>query len=239
LSYALPQSGGTKTFTVDVTTSCVGVGCNDTAGQVKIRLSHLKYHDSQGNITTSVVSPASFSGNSHYVVAAYPVFTNAALPTTVLSTGTQTIFKTTASSVGGQVVWRKLQFTVALGGSAAVTTSSYKLFEDGSDITSLASVSGSNTAATFDFSSDRVISGTRTYELRVDVTTAGTGDSISTQIANPQGTTVSSDDEATQAAKSASFVWSDSSAAAHSDLTDDWFTDGLLKTIAASESLSK
>ncbi|MEK7582764.1 MAG: hypothetical protein AAB452_02815, partial [Patescibacteria group bacterium] len=66
-----------------------------------------------------------------------------------------------------------------------------------------------------------------------------TNESVTTCITNPKVTTVTTDDSTVQLNSGASFVWTDSSAASHATTTDDWFTDGMLKTLAESQTLTK
>ena len=251
LNLAMPQSGGTKTFAVDVVFTSVGTEGNDTAGSVTMRLDGLKYRNSAGTITTTTgLATATYAGNAFTDVKGYPTFTATALPTTVLSGGTQTLFKTTLSATGGQIAWNSIKFTVA-SSSAVVTIASatYKLWENGVDITDSAtgatasdSYSGSDDYIEFSFATERVVAqgSPTTLELRATVTGAlVAGNSITTQIANPTGTTVTSEDSTTQGAKTASFVWSDQSSPAHSTSTDDWFTDGLVKTLADTQIIVK
>jgi len=210
LNFSIPQGGGTKTFSVKVDLSNVGVGGNDTAGSVTVRLSHLKYRNSSGTITTSTVAPTSYTGNEAVVVKAYPTFSNVALPSTVLANGTKTLFKTNVTAVGGTLVYRKVVFTVSV--TATPTLTAFKLFENGVDISSLASgtllnnsalrqyatnsndfniagVDGDGTVV-FVFNTDRPISGTTTLELRATVGGTNTaGNSISTSIDNPNSST--------------------------------------------------
>jgi hypothetical protein len=265
LNYPMSQTGGTKTLSVNVALSNVGVGANDTAGNVTVRLSHLKYRDSNGSITTTVVDPSTYTGNSMRLVKAYPTFTNVSLPSTVLAAGTQTLFKTQVTAVGGSIAWRKVAFTINRTSSGAtIAESSFQLFENGVEITSLASstvASGykyatasqdfdtaSATAGTlvFQFSTDRVISGTTTLELRGTVGgTTSAGHSITTKIANPNGSTFASSATVAQLVPDASwgsdvnpsFLWSDSSSPTHSSTTSDWMGDGLVTGLNTSQAL--
>ncbi len=209
MNYFLPQGGGTKTLSVQVALSNVGVGANDTGGNVTVRLSHLKYRDSNGTITTYSVTPTSYTGNEMRLVKAYPTFTNVALPSTVLVAGEQTLFKTQVSATGGAVVWRKVVFTIGTTAGGATITN-FKLFENGSEIDTLASKTVNfnryyasvskdfNTAAgtsgqlIFMFNADRAIpaNGSVTLELKGEVGgTVAAGHSIVTQIANTNGST--------------------------------------------------
>ncbi|MEK7589190.1 MAG: hypothetical protein AAB479_00980 [Patescibacteria group bacterium] len=253
LDLLMPQSEGTKTFTVDVVTSAVGVGANDTAGNVTVQLDGLKFRDSAGAITTeNGYAPASFTGNANYVVKGYPTFANKALSTTALSAGTQTLFKTEVSATGSQVGWNNITFTVSstsLAGTFGPAAAGWKLYENGIDITSFsgsstASVSdiGTTTRVEFTFAVERVISAGTPIILELKTTVGGTlatNESVTTSITNPKGTTVTTDDSTVQRNSGASFVWTDSSAASHATTTDDWFTDGMLKTLAESQTLTK
>lgn len=248
LNYVLPQAGGTKSLTVEVQLANVGIGANDTAGNVTLRLDGLKYRDSAGNITTTTgLAPASNTGNAIVVAKAYPTFTNdSSLATTGLGAGTQTLFRTTVAAVGGTVAWSNITFTVA-SSSNAITFTGWKLFENGVDITADATGAAASTSSDlggkrkeFTFSVERAITSGTVLELKATLGgTIATGDSVTTQITNPKGTTVTSDDATTQQNSGASFVWSDSSAATHSSATDDWFTDGLIKTLADAQSRTK
>ena len=122
------------------------------------------------------------------------------------------------------------------------------MFENGVDITSAATASNSsagNGAATstdveFAFATERVIAGGGSVTLELKATIGGTlvaGNSVTTKINNSTSTTVTTEDSATQALKTATFIWTDQSAPSHATTTDDWFTDGLAKTLAESQSL--
>ena len=256
LNLPLLQSGGTQTFTVDAVLATVGVGGNDTAGVVTVRLDGLKTRDSAGTPTTeNGYAPGTYGGNANNVVKAYPTFTNVALPTSTLNAGTMTLFKTVVSATGGNVAWNDITFTVASSsGVITIATSTWQLWENGVNINSLAvgdgitanavsdSYSGTNDRMEFSFSTERVITPGSPVTLELRATVGGAlvaTNSITVQIANPLGTTVSAHSSTFQAAAGSSFVWSDSSAASHTTATDDWFTDGLVKTLAESQTVVK
>jgi hypothetical protein len=241
LNLPLNQANGTKTLTVDVQFSNVGVGANDTAGVVKVQLDGYKFRNSGGSITTRNGLATTNSGNNNVVVKGYPTFSNVALSDTNLAQGTKTLFKTTLTATGGQISWNDIVFTVA-SNSAAGTIDTFKLFENGVDTGATASTSSGTTSQNveFNFSTERIVSAgsSVTLELRANIGgTIATTDNISTSIANPNGSTVTSEDSAT-VLEGASFVWSDQSAPAHSTSTDDWFDDGLVKNLAEGQSLN-
>lgn len=267
MNFPIPQSGGTKTLTVQVALSNVGVGANDTGGNVTVRLSHLKYRSSSGGITTSVVNPATYTGNQFRVVKAFPTFSNVSLPSTVLAAGTQTLFKTNVSATGGAVVWRKVVFNIAV--TANPTINAFQLFVNNVDVTNLASATVNygkhyatqsrdfNVAAAagsgqliFMFNTDQSIpaNGSAAIELRGNVGgTLVAGQAISTSIANTNGSTFVASDDVYSLGGSAisgwrtdidpTFLWSDSSAPTHSDTTDDWMGDGLVTGLGQSQAL--
>jgi len=238
-------SGGSKTYTVDVAFSNIGPSYGtDTGGLVLVQLSHLKYRNNAGTITTSTVSPSTYQGNSNYVVAGYPTFTNAGLPSAVLAAGTQTLFKTNVTANGGAITWRKVVFTVTATANPTIAGSGWQLFENGVDITSTASTSalsgygyatashdfnvaaaGTGTVA-FTFASERTINAGTSSTLELKGVLGGTlsaGHSVTTKIANPSASTFATANEATVFSPhdgwgsdvNPSFLWSDSSAPSH------------------------
>ena len=258
LNLLLPQSGGTKTLSVDVEFAGVGVGANDTAGSVTVRLDGLKFRNSAGTYNVAAdgnlngLSTTTYTGNAFYDVKGYPTFANTALPTSVLSGGSQTLFKTVVSATGGQIAWNDITFSVASSSNVVtIATSSYQLWENGVNITdsavgAVASDSyistGNGTYIEFSFATERVVAAGSSVTLELKGTVSGAlvaGNSISTKIANPKGTTITSDDSTVQAASGASFVWSDQSATSHATTTDDWFTDALVKTLTETQILAK
>ena len=250
LNKSLAQAAGTKTFSVDVQFSNVGVGANDTGGNVTLYLDGYKQRNSAGTITTvKGLATATYAANAHYDVKGYPTFTNVALSSTVLAGGTQTLFKTSVSATGGQIAWNDITFTVSSNSAAGNfgAAGDWKLFENGVDISGIsgtASVSdvGTTTRVEFDFGTERVISAGNSVTLELKTTVSGTlaaNDSVTTKLTEGLGSTVSTDDSVDQAAKATSFVWTDQSQASHATTTDDWFTDGLVKSLAQSQTLTK
>jgi len=253
LNLSMPQSAGTKTFTIDVQFANVGVGANDTAGNVTVRLDGYKKRTSSGTIsTTTGLAVGTYTGNANVVVKGYPTFTNVALPTSTLSAGLQTLFKTTVTATGGQISWNDITFTVAstsAAGTFGPNAAGWLLYENGSDITSsdadgTASVSdvGTTTRVEYTFTTERAITAGSSVTLELKTTVGGTlaaNETVSTNITNPKGSTVTSYNSTVQQATQPSFVWSDQSAVEHSTSTNDWFTDGLVKTLAQTQSLTR
>ncbi|MEK7153444.1 MAG: hypothetical protein AAB834_05835, partial [Patescibacteria group bacterium] len=79
-----------------------------------------------------------------------------------------------------------------------------------------------------------------TLELRATVGgTLAAGNTISVQVANPKAATISTSTSTIQQDSGASFVWTDQSAVSHATTTSDWFTDGLVKTLAETQTVTK
>lgn len=259
LNYSLTQAAGTKTFSVDVQFSGVGVGGNDTGGNVTMRLDGLKYRNSGGTITTTNGrAPSTNTGNVNLVHKAYPVFTNISLPTSVMAAGDNTLAKVSVSSVGGTVGLYRIVWSVAVSaGPQIASASNFKLLEDGIDVTSTLGsfatasynfnkATGGTGQVAYTFTAERPISSAKVYELVANVSgTLSTGNTISTKIANPKTTVASAvTDNATDVAgtlssTTASVVWTDQSDATHSLTSNDWMNDFLLKTINVSQVLTK
>jgi len=263
LNYPLTQLGGTKTLTVDVLFSNVGIGGNDTDANVTMRLDGLKYRSSGGTITTTNGrAPSTNTGNPNMVVKAYPTVSNVSLPSSVLTSGAEnTLAKVSIGSVGGTVGLYRIVWTVnvAAGGPMIASASNFQLYENGTNVTtSLGSFStasynfnkttGGVGQVAYTFTAERPVatSGT-TYELRATVTgTLTAGQTISTKIANPMSTLVlgavsdnATDVAGTLGASSASLVWTDQSAVSHSLITNDWMNDYLVQTLNVSQALTK
>jgi hypothetical protein len=254
LSRLMRQSDGTKTFNIDVQFANVGVGSNDTYGTVVARLDGLKYRDSAGSITTTTgLSTTTYTGNDNRVVKAYPSFSNVALDASPLAAGENVLFRTAVTGNGGNVALKTLVFAVTTtsGPTFSASEATWKLFVDGTDVSSLATitsasavdltVAGAHTGyVAFTFNNEYVISSAKTLELRGFLSAIGSNyQAVSVQIANPKTSASAPDDASTVAGSlsstSASVVWSDMSAVGHSTSTDDWFNDYLLKTIGASQ----
>lgn len=248
LNLSLSQSAGTHTLSIDVNTANVGVGANDTGGNVTVRLDGLKYRDANGTITTeNGYVPSTNTANAIVVHKAYPTFS--AVSSGVLTNGTASLFKGTIGSSGaaGGIVVKKVIFTLTTTANPTIDETTYKVWFNGGEIAgTFATASKDFTAAgagtgtvSFVATNPLTISGAGILELQATVGGANVaGDSIASKIANPS-TTAKTDDYTTVAATSASFVWSDSSASGHATTTDDWMNDYLIQTSNVSYTLSK
>lgn len=253
LNLSLPQSGGQKTYTVDVQLAGVGVGANDTGGNVTLRLDGMKYRNSAGSITTTNgLAAATYGANANLVHKAYPTVTAASLPSTVLSAGSQTLSKQVIGASGGNIGLHQIVFKLTRSTSGpTIQNSTFQVFEDGVNITSLGTVAtatgnfnlavDASTDVSFRFTNERTISTSKTYELRGTVGgTLTAGFFITTRISG-NSTSAITDDAATVrstlSATTPSLVWTDQSAPSHSTSTDDWMNDYLVQSLNVSQTL--
>jgi hypothetical protein len=184
------------------------------------------------------------TGLTHYGYKGYPKLEKIAVPTNKLSNGTMDLFKFKITAVNSDISLWKFTFDVnttvavvdnlyvydvtdassekAVNGTAG--TAPYKVWETiGSDWT------GAGATAT-----QVTVSKTqpRTFVVRGNIASAGTGASVSVRIAGDAAHVAGTDTLMHQAAEVDSdvedeFVWSDRSASGHTVTTDDW-TNGFL-----------
>lgn len=211
----------------------IGINAANTGTNVGVTLAGFESVNSNGVKTRTNTN---LVGNNQYAYKTKPTITNVALPTTVLSGGTQTLYKfRVTAEVGGIVAWRKIALNIATSSpSSSFTVSDYKIYDAANESTQLSNVSSSNTGnvITFTSSVDQELSGSKTYVVKAVVTgTITTGASISTNFMSSGLGFVVPTDAATVQATSASFVWSDESIILHSGTTLDWNNDYLVKNL--------
>ncbi len=239
------------TLTAAVTSGTVGVNAATTGLNVGLVLDYFKKAPSStGTITTDSTDRA---GTAQYLYNALPVVNPVALPTTVLTSGTQTLAKFTVASTGASNAvtgWNTILLTVAKSSNPNISSSSLQLFEDGVDVSSnvtfntgqigTGQTSGyirarvTNAAAEF-----QVPASGHTYELKANVTNVTTsGDSVNVTFANPSSH-ISPTTRAGAAfnTASASFVWTDRTDDSHSASSIDWENDYLIKNLPFTQSM--
>lgn len=224
----------------------IGTGFASTSADVRITLDGFEYKNSNGVKTPDYTDRA---GNAIYAYKTKPTITNAALPSPVLNTGTQTVAKfTITADAGGTIAWRKIVMTVASSTpSGSFQVNGYGIYDESNALVANVTTNGSltpgaGTTVTFVSTSDQEVSGSKTYTVKANV--AGTpvvGSNLNHSIAQMTSPGfVASAPYATVAATAATFVWSDESSSPHSDLTQDWNNDYLVKNIPTdSQSLTK
>ena len=243
------QAGASKVLTVILDIGTVGVGAGTSGASTLVTLTSGTATNSSG--VSAAITEANPAGNAMYVYKAAPTITNATLPSTLLTTGTQkTVSQVTVETKGtGTIAWKKLVFTITRSMSGTDTLANATLW-DASTNTQIAGTptftggveADGGTSGTLEFvaTNEQEISGGKTYALRLDV--AGSfvsGDNLNVSIAQPS-TFVAPAAYATVAGTSASFVWSDISASNHDTTTLDWSNGYLVKSLPTdSQTLSK
>jgi len=197
----------------------------------------------QSTGVSALGTEANPAGSVMYAYAATPTVTNVALPSTSLTTGTQTVAKFSVASNGGTIAWKKLIFTVsrAMGGTDTLATPTLWDSETGLQVAGTATFTGSievdsdtDGGITFVATTEQQISGTKTYVLKlVTAGTLVTGNNINVNFAQPSAFVVA-DDYTAVAGTTATFVWSDTSGIGHDSASTtvlDWNNDYLVRTI--------
>ncbi len=198
-----------------------------------------------GTVTTNgaSVSSSDVQGNDMVVRKTRPTITLVSLPQTDLTAnGNYIISKfTVAADSAEDVAWSRIGLDVSLSGVNYTTVYIY----DNSDQNTALSASSTATSSNqiiIDLASEEVIpaGGSRTYIVKANVTGVdASGDSITTNIKTPYGTTTTGTWSAV-AANEQAFVWSDNSAIPHSFTSSDWCNAEFVRTLPSdTQSLSK
>ncbi|MDD5519074.1 MAG: hypothetical protein PHV98_06965, partial [Candidatus Omnitrophica bacterium] len=181
---AIPVSANTsKVLDIELDLASVGYGAGNSGANIQARLTGTKVRvNSTGQITATVTGVPATIGNAMYVYKAIPTVSLVSLPTATLVAGTNTLSKFSINSgATGTIAWKEIKFTVNKSGvdanSPAVTAA--ELWEVNSNtkvagtgaITTLAAANADGSIL-FTADNEQLISGEKTYELRVTVTDA-------------------------------------------------------------------
>ena len=238
-------SNNSKVLTVELVLANVGPGSGNSGADIttNISLAGCLVRSSGGVSVAPTGTPS--SGNKLYVYKAIPTISLVSLPTSTLTSGTQTLSKFTISTNGtGTIGWKKIKINVAKNagaGKAAITNA--ELWVDGNtrvegvatiDTLGAEDPSGS---ITFVANDEQQISGQKTYELRGLISATGgiaNGDYINTNIPSAISSYTNPNTYSNVAATAATFVWSDDSAQGHNEATSDWNSDYLVRYLPTS-----
>jgi hypothetical protein len=240
---SIPIAANTdKVIDVYAQLGSIGTGFAGSNANIGLALESYEFLNSAG-VKTRTFGTAT-STNNMYVYKTKPTITNVALPTTVLSGGTQTLYKfQVAADAAGTIAWQKINFTVATSGAGSVPAlTGWALYDTADESTALSNVTvtqnaaGTLVTASSTVGVDQQVSGSKTYVLKATVNgTLATGYSVSTKIASsaqPNQVPTTAGAAANLAVPAASnLVWSDLSVTPHSAATSDWFNDYLVKNI--------
>ncbi|MBI4093231.1 MAG: peptidoglycan-binding protein, partial [Candidatus Kerfeldbacteria bacterium] len=234
----LVSKDGTKLIDVYAQLGAVGSGAATTSLNVATSHASTKYLTSAG---TSAYKNTAVTGTAQYVFKTKPTITNLTLPTSVLSTGVNTVAKfRIAADAGGTVAWRKLILTVASSTGITTTTAGWGIYDDANQAAVLSGSSaannmGASTTVVFTSTGDQEIpaGGYKDYVVKATIpatVTLSTGNSFQTNIALGQSAHAAQNPYA-GVTGSPTFIWSDESSVAHDDTTADWMGDWLVKNI--------
>ncbi len=213
----------------------VGTGYASTSVDISTVMQAFEYINSNG-VKTRTYGASTFGAtttNRMFVYKTKPTITNVALPSTVLTTGTQTVFKfTVTADAGGTVAWRQIKLSYATSGSTVFNNDSYLLYDAANESTALTvTVATTTTGVTFTSTTDREISGSKTYTVKANITgSIASGSSMSHNFPSSGLGYVASAPYSSVGVSSA-FIWSDESSQPHDNTTQDWNNDYLVKNL--------
>lgn len=218
--------------------SGVGVGAGATGGNLTTNLTNFTGTSASTGSSASITGSA--SGTAVYVYHAIPIITRGTNGVaTLLGAGTKTVADFTIAPTGGNIGWEQMVFTVATS-TASTTYASNGAGSTLLDVTTgnfvplLAASSTAGGTFTITPTTELALSSPHEYQLNVVISVVNglsTGNSMTFQIARPTGSFAASNGFTTLTTSTASFVWTDQSAATHSNTTADWSTDFLVKNL--------
>ena len=236
LTVTLPYNTN-KILDVYADVGTIGTGGATTSANVGVALASYEYLTSNG-LKTRVYGVATAT-NPFYAFKTKPTITNVALPTTVLNTGTQTVYQfTVTADAGGTVSWKQLKLNVSATGVGFTTVSIYDAANQSTALTGV-TVSTTSSAITFVSSIDQEVSGSKTYVVKANLTGSPVaGNSFAVSI--PQVGSFAAPNTAAAVSTTNAFIWSDESIIGHSFTTADWMGDYLVKNLPTdSETMTK
>jgi hypothetical protein len=182
--------------------------------------------------------------NAFYAFKTKPTITNVALPSTVLTSGTQTVYQfSITADAGGTVSWKKITLNIASSTpSGTLGTYNYAIYDAANQSTALTGVTYTQTpsSVTFNSSIDQEVSGSKTYVVKASISGTGlvAGASLSHSI--PTLGSFAAPNQAASVSATNAFIWSDESVIGHSFTTADWMGDYLVKNLPTdSETMTK
>jgi hypothetical protein len=233
------SSNSNKVIDVYANLASIGTGSGNTGANVGVTLTGYKALNSGGGESSYAVD---LVGNNMYAYKTKPTITNVALPTSVLTAGTATVYKfTVTADAGGTLAWRKVSLNFATSTpSGAFRVTGWTIYDAANESTALANVTASsttfaNSTGRIDFLSsvDQEVSGSKTYVVKATVGgTPVTGSTASHSIASGASSHTAPSVYATVlATQFPTFIWSDESIAPHSATSADWNNDYLTKNV--------
>jgi hypothetical protein len=234
LSLEVPANND-KVLTVSANMGAINSTSGSSGADMTATLASYKVNNSQGSET---VNTPAITGNAMYVYKAIPTLALQTLPSTNLTAGTQTLSKFSVTSSGDTISWNKVKFAVTK--SASSTIANVKLYDitggtsiEVAGVATLSTVGSGNTSGTISFvpTTEESIDGSKTYSLKADIGgVIAQNDYITTSI-NSSGLGYLAPTVYSSVGATATFVWSDESAASHDTTTSDWSNDNLVKNI--------
>ncbi len=178
---------------------------------------------------------SAISANDEYVYDGYPVIEYQNLSDTTLTSGTKTLAKFTITAQGDEISWKKIVFSVNANDADSggdLVLENVKLYKGSTVVAGEYTYDDVSKTGAFVATSEQQIAAgdTVTYYLKADISGVETGDSVLVKI-DSGSTTHAAPNTYGSVNADATFVWSDMSAAGHSEETSDWNDDYLIDYI--------
>ena len=258
-----------KVLTVKLQLGTVGVGGGTTNSVITTSIGDVTSNMTAINASTGVSTATSSeesgsaAGSAMYAFASIPTVVQVPLASNILSNSSaKPLLRFTISGNGGDISWDSLAFKVTkdaeskigTNGTTGITlwdvtaggnTSVGATFSNGTNVFgtgACGTYSNSTCQIIVTPSTEQLISGSKTYELRGNITGAVTrGDYVTVTIDNNNTSRVASDQVSVLISSGgidSPIVWSDMSASSHSTTSTDWTTDFGVKNLPVSDTLT-
>ena len=237
-TFVVPKGDDGRSLTIKAIFSKIGTGFAGTSGNLfkvstTTTASENKAKGASSGTAVDILGSAATSTGARYFKSV-PVVAKLAVPSTILSNGTKTLYKfSVTADAAGKIDLYKFSFTIA---TTSANADSFSLVETTtgntvfSSVESLAGVvEGVVSNSTYGATQITLNAGeTRTYELKATITNAGTaGDTVQVTMngdaahisAATNGLSASNVDGDTND----DFIWSDRSNSSHTTSTADWY----------------
>ncbi len=231
--------------TLDIETADVNTNVA-TGKNVFATLEYAKYTNTNGVEATDNTDRI---GSSIYVHDGIPTLAKTGSNVgTTLTAGIQSLAEFSVTPAGNLGV-KRIRFDISKSTTIGFASASFKIYENGVDITSVASHSDSaneagtsegpgstSLAVSFEFNSERTLNAATTYRLEGNLSTFAQSTNLTTTI-NVDAATAAPTTYALVSSAS-TFVWTDRSAISHAEGSADWMNSYLLQSLPLSWSKS-
>jgi hypothetical protein len=259
-NFVVPKNGSkTMTVKVDLNTISGGADSGDEFGVDLDWNQGMEYRGTSGSTAVTTIGSGDIAGAKVVLRQGQPKVELVAIPTYVLTNGTQTLMKFKITAQDSDIAIKHVEIQTTYSGDAAANNMSIRE-EGGSDIADLISAAASSsgvqvTETSFDSEQSIAVGTSKVYEVRATVHDASAGETISTLLLGADTGIVTGNysthaaaaviedrdgtndigNNANVASEASIFIWSDMSAIPHTDTSNtssqDWTNGRYIKVI--------